>query len=79
MCSSDLVANMYYIPAGLFVKAQPALVEVSGVAIEQLQGLTWGNFLINNVIPVTIGNFIGGIFIGIMYYLIYKKCPQQPQ
>ena len=72
--AEHVVANMYYIPAGLFTKAQPELLEISGVAIESLSGLTWGNFIINNIIPVTLGNLVGGVFIGSMYYLIYKKC-----
>ncbi|MGL5676776.1 MAG: formate/nitrite transporter family protein [Cellulosilyticaceae bacterium] len=71
--AEHVVANMYYVPAGLFTKMNPELVEMSGIALEKLEGLTWGNFFINNVIPVTIGNFIGGLFIAVMYYLIYKK------
>ncbi len=71
--AEHVVANMYYVPAGLFTKANPELLELSGLTLDKLEGLTWSNFLINNVIPVTIGNFIGGVFIATMYYLIYKK------
>lgn len=72
--SEHIVANMYYVPAALFAKMNPELVELSGVAAEKLDTLTWGNFFINNAVPVVIGNLIGGVFIGAMYYLIYKKC-----
>lgn len=71
--AEHVVANMYYVPAGIFTKANPELLEMSGIALEKLEGLTWSNFLINNVLPVTIGNFIGGLFIATMYYLIYIK------
>ncbi len=57
------VANMYYVPAGLFAAS------ATGTAAE---GLTWGNFFINNLIPVTIGNIIGGaLLVGVMYWAIY--------
>ena len=71
--SEHIVANMYYIPAGIFAKANPDFVAASHVGAEQLANLTWGGFFTNNFIPVTIGNIIGGVFIGLMYYLIYKK------
>ncbi|MEG0014294.1 MAG: formate/nitrite transporter family protein [Cellulosilyticaceae bacterium] len=71
--AEHIVANMYYIPAALFVKSNPAFIEASHVSAEQLSNLTWGNFLIKNAIPVTLGNIVGGVFIGVMYYIIYKK------
>lgn len=56
------VANMYYIPAGIFA-------DVAGTA-----ELTWGTFLFSNLLPVTIGNVIGGsVFVAAIYYLIYIK------
>lgn len=70
--SEHIVANMYYIPAGIFVKSNRAFVEASGVSTAQLANLTWKGFLINNAIPVVIGNIIGGMIIGAFYYTIYK-------
>lgn len=68
------VANMYYIPAALFAKANPVYVEASHITQEALAGLTWQSFFINNLIPVTIGNFIGGsIIVSGLYWLIIKK------
>lgn len=56
------VANMYYIPAGIFA-------DMAGTV-----GLTWSKFLLSNLLPVTIGNVIGGsIFVAGIYYLIYIK------
>jgi formate transporter len=43
-----------------------------GVAPEKITGLNWSTFLINNLIPVTLGNIIGGsIFVGFAYWLAY--------
>lgn len=66
------VANMYFVPVGLFIKAfDPAFVAGTGLTI---QGLTWGNFLINNLLPVTIGNIIGGsLFVAIVYWAIFLR------
>ena len=77
--AEHIVANMYYVPVGIFIKNNPELVQLSGVAAEKLDTLTWGNFFTNNVIPVTLGNFIGGVIIGVMYYLIFKKFTKPAQ
>ena len=66
------VANMYYVPAGLFAKANPAALAAATEAGVAVDSLTWGNFFINNLIPVTIGNIIGGaVLVGVMYWAIY--------
>lgn len=68
------IANMYYIPAGLFAKANEGFVAASGATSEALSNLTWGGFLANNLLPVTIGNIVGGaIFVGMAYWYSYKK------
>ena len=64
------VANMYFIPFGIFLKGTEAAF-VSGL---DLSNLTWGNFLVFNLLPVTIGNIIGGAgFVGCLYWLVYVK------
>jgi len=68
------VANMYYIPAGILIKANESFAQLSGLSQEALDSLTWGSFAINNLIPVTLGNIIGGgIFVGMAYWYAYKK------
>lgn len=61
------VANMYYITAGLVAKMNPAYVQAAmaeyGYGTEQLSALNIQNFLIGNLLPVTIGNIIGGMLI----------------
>lgn len=57
------VANMFYIPAGMMMGA------FGGVAAPSVVG-----FLVGNLLPVTIGNIIGGaLFVGGTYYLIYLR------
>ena len=68
------VANMYYIPAGLLAKSNPALLASVNLSPEVLSSLTWTNFLVCNLIPVTLGNIIGGgVFVALAYGLAYKK------
>lgn len=71
------VANMYYIPAGLFASANPEYVqkagELYGITAEQFSALNWGGML-HNLLPVTAGNMIGGIVcIGFTYWYLYKR------
>lgn len=72
------IANMYYIPAGLFAKTNPKYLDKAistyGYTKEQIESLNWGNFITNNIIPVTLGNIIGGmVFVGLIIYFIDKK------
>lgn len=73
------VANMYYIAAGIFAKANPQYAELAmntyGYTAEQLEQLNWGNYLLSNQVPVTIGNMIGGIVCvgAALYYLNRSK------
>jgi formate transporter len=60
------VANMYFIPYGLFVESTDAVGEAPG--------LTWSGFLWANLVPVTIGNIIGGaVMVGAIYWFIYLR------
>ncbi|MDR3296311.1 MAG: formate/nitrite transporter family protein [Clostridiales Family XIII bacterium] len=54
------VANMYYIPAGLFALQNPAYAAKAAELGVHTGLLTWGNFFAANLLPVTIGNIIGG-------------------
>jgi len=69
------IANMYYIPAGILAKTNSAWVEAAvsmGVKPEKIDALNWGSFIFKNLIPVTIGNIVGGcLFVGIVYWLSY--------
>ena len=69
------VANMYYIPAGIFAAGNEKYVECAmreyGYTAEQLEKLNWGEFFVTNQIPVTLGNIVGGmVFVGVILYAI---------
>lgn len=71
------VANMYYIPAGIFAAANERYAQVAmetyGYTAQQLASLNLGNMLLNNLLPVTLGNIIGGmVFVGLPLYLIHS-------
>jgi formate/nitrite transporter len=75
------VANMYFIPAGLFIKAgAPDSFWASiGRTPADFPALTWGNFLIGNLVPVTLGNIIGGsIMVGAVYWFVYLRRKAAP-
>ena len=68
------VANMYYITSGLIAKENSDYVRVAmekyNLTAEQLSNLDIPHFLVNNLLPVTIGNIIGGAGLGITLYLL---------
>jgi formate/nitrite transporter len=72
------VANMYYIPAGIFAKANPDFAALARLTAEQLAGLNWGAFFTKNLLPVTLGNIVGGaVFVGAAYWFVYLRKPAQ--
>ncbi len=66
------IANMYFVPYALLIKQLDAgFVLQSGI---DAAGLSWGTFLIHNLLPVTIGNIIGGgVLVSVAYWSIYLK------
>jgi formate/nitrite transporter len=65
------VANMYFIPAGIFLKSWAGIPAPQGV---DPNSLGWVSFLGKNLLPVTIGNIIGGgVFVGMSYLSAYLK------
>jgi formate transporter len=79
------IANMYFIPIGLFIKSfAPEFLSDKVVATVlantgyDLAGLTWGTFLLNNLLPVTIGNIIGGaILVAAVYWSVFLRTSEQ--
>ena len=67
------VANMYFIPVALLIKTNDSWMDTTG-GVPDVSGLTWGNFLFDNLLPVTIGNIIGGaIMVGAVYWFVYLR------
>ena len=69
------VANMYFIPYALFIKYfDPAYISTVGDQVAHLDKLTWQAFVVNNLIPVTIGNIIGGaVLVAAVYWAIFLR------
>jgi formate transporter FocA len=70
------VANMYFIPVALLIKAGagPEFWTSIGRTAADYADLTWSNFFLVNLLPVTIGNIIGGaIMVGLVYWFIYLR------
>lgn len=70
------VANMYFIPAGLLIKngVDESFWTGIGKTAADYPALNLENFFLNNLIPVTIGNIIGGAFlVGIVYWFVYLR------
>lgn len=57
------VANMYFVPLAIFLAGDAAP-----------GSLTWTNFLVANLVPVTLGNLVGGAgLVGLVYHLVYGR------
>lgn len=67
------IANLFYIPAGLFAKAVPAYRALAAEAGVDLTALTWGNFLLRNLLPVTVGNILGGAAMGGLFWYCHGR------
>lgn len=65
------VANMFLIPITLFIKnIDPSFILFHNI---DTSGITWIGFLTKNLLPVTIGNIIGGVFVWLSYWSIYSE------
>ena len=73
------IANMYYIPAGLFAKGYSVYSAAADtIDPSKFNNLTWGNMFTKNIIPVTLGNIIGGVLlVGIVYWFVYLREPHK--
>ncbi len=73
------VANMYFVPMGIHIaNATPnavSAVESFGMTADKVpQIFNYGNFIISNLIPVTLGNIVGGaVFVGAVYWFTFLK------
>ena len=71
------IANMYFVPAGLLIKQSPQVLSAAEASLghaPELAGLTVQGFLVGNLLPVTLGNIIGGgFFIGAVYWFVYLR------
>ncbi len=69
------IANMYFIPYALLVKGfDPEFIATVNDKVPNLEVLTWKAFFFNNLIPVTIGNIIGGaVLVAAIYWVVFLR------
>ena len=66
------IANMYFIPAGIVAQTNPDIMQLIDASVD-LSNLNTSGF-INNLLPVTLGNIVGGsVFVGLIYWFIYLR------
>jgi formate transporter len=72
------IANMYFIPYALLIKfLDPNFMGLVKSQVTHLDKLTWQAFFLNNLLPVTIGNIIGGsVLVAAVYWSIYLRKPE---
>ncbi len=74
------IANMYFIPVALLIKdfGLASFFTNIGKTAADFPHLTWGNFFVANLLPVTIGNIIGGAgMVGLVYWFVYLRPKQK--
>jgi formate transporter FocA len=70
------IANMYFIPTGLFLRAWApnSFWAATGTRPGDYATVTWADFLVGNLLPVTIGNIVGGaVLVGLVYWFVYRR------
>ena len=74
------IANMFFIPNGILMKHFPTIVAASGLTPDQLAVMTWKNFFIHNLIPVTLGNIVGAfVFVVLLFWTAYLREERRQQ
>jgi formate/nitrite transporter len=69
------IANMYFVPLALLIRDLDPLF----AAGRPLESLTWGAFLARNLVPVTLGNVIGGgVLVAAVYWFVYLRARTAP-
>ncbi len=66
------IANMYFIPMGIVLAGQAEVVQAAGASAGQLASLNTLGFL-HNLVPVTVGNIVGGSAVGAVYWLAFLR------
>ena len=70
------IANLYFVPIAIFIKwgAPDSFWKAIGKSASDFEALSWGNFLIGNLLPVTVGNIIGGsVMVAAVYWFVYLR------
>ena len=69
------VANMFFVPMGILLRDVPGLITQVGL---DMSNLNWIGFILKNLLPVTLGNIVGGcFFVSTLYAYVYSKKSKQ--
>ena len=74
------IANMYFVPVALFHRllARAGFWRATSTTADDYKSITWPRFVLRNLIPVTLGNIVGGaILVGLTYWFVYMR-PSAP-
>jgi formate transporter len=68
------IANMYFVPFALVVAGNDPAFVASKTLAAQADTLSWTGFVVGNLVPVTLGNVIGGaVLVGAVYWFVYLR------
>ena len=67
------IADMTYCMLGLFAKNVPSFVDLAQAAGVALASLTWGQYIVGNLIPVTLGHIVGGAAVGFTFWFSFLR------
>lgn len=70
------IANMYFIPEAILVlnHGDTQFLALITMSVQNYESVSWGNYLLNNLLPVTIGNIIGGaVLVGLVYWFVFLR------
>jgi formate transporter FocA len=70
------VANMYFLPIGVLLRdhASTEFWSETGLSAADFPNVTWSDAIVDNLLPVTLGNVIGGaVMVGLVYWAIYLR------
>ena len=70
------IANLYFVPQAIFILQHDPLfaAELQPQVMATYHDISWQNFVFNNLLPVTLGNIIGGaVLVGLVYWFIYLR------
>ncbi|MDP9463024.1 MAG: formate/nitrite transporter family protein, partial [Actinomycetota bacterium] len=70
------IANLYFVPVALFHRllARAAFWRTTSTTADDYQAITWPRFVVRNLVPVTLGNIVGGaLLVGLTYWFVYLR------
>jgi formate transporter len=70
------IANMYFIPEAILVlnNGDPKFLALVNTSGQNYGSVSWSNYLLNNLLPVTLGNIVGGaVLVGLVYWFVFLR------